>query len=485
MPIPAKSVHRKKKNPARFCEQGRVEVAISCEGSRIGKMQIMAFLRRYARRYHLGIASVFLTVLLLTACEKEPRDLLAACTDLVAAFEPADRPVTRGVPQVVGPLSVRIEFSWGAGERDALTCHFAARAQALETPPLRAVETLRRGALSDRELMVLDLWARLPGAGPTLYQPGQVWEKQALSGTAYFVQQMLNALSVGSLYALIAVGYALIFSLLEIVNFAFGELAMVGSILAVIVILLLGGAGVDSAWVLLPAAVMAVLAYGGVLGAVIDRSVYRPLGRDSRLTPLVAAIGLALVVQNSVLLAQGARSKYLPPLIGGGWTLHLGESTVRFSFNQLTLMLLTLCVGIALHYSVQRTRFGRDLRACAADPKMAALLGVPVDKVIARAFMLSTALAGLGGLVSVVYYGQTDHSIGLALGFKALTGAILGGIGSLTGAMAGALLVGLVEILFAGFVSNEMRDLAVFVLLVGGLIVRPTGLFGTKNETSS
>lgn len=485
MPIPAPRVHRKKKNPARFYEQGRVEVAISCEGSKVRLMLIMAFLRRLSHRSHLAYGALFLTVLLLSACEKEPRDLLIACTDLVAAFEPADTTVIRQPAKVIGPLSVRVDFNWGAGEQDALICHFAARAQALETPPLQAAETLRRGALSDRELTVLDLWSRLPGDGPKLYQPGQVWEKQALSGSAYLLQQLLNALSVGSLYALVAVGYALIFSLLEIVNFAFGELAMVGSILAVTVIVGLGMAGVESAWILLPAAVMAVLAYGGVLGGVIDRTVYRPLGRESRLTPLVAAIGLALVVQNSVLITQGARSKYLAPLIGGGWTLHLDESTVRFSFNQLTLMLLTLSIGFALHYSVQRTRFGRDLRACAADPKMAALLGVPVDKIIARAFMLSTALAGLGGLVSVVYYGQTDHSIGLALGFKALTGAILGGIGSLTGAMAGALLVGLVEILFAGFVSNEMRDLAVFVLLVGGLILRPNGLFGTKSETSS
>jgi branched-chain amino acid transport system permease protein len=163
----------------------------------------------------------------------------------------------------------------------------------------------------------------------------------------------------------------------------------------------------------------------------------------------------------------------------------MGDSTVHFSFSQLAIILLTAIIGLLLHKTVQRTRFGRDLRACAADPTMAGLLGVPVNGVIARAFALSTALAGVGGLVSVVYYGQTDHSIGLALGFKALTGAILGGIGTLTGAMAGAMLVGLVEILFAAFISNEMRDLAVFVLLVGVLILRPTGLFGTRNETSS
>lgn len=448
-------------------------------------MQIMAFLRRALYRSFQASLAAFLTVLLLTGCDRPPEDLLRACADLVGAFEPTGVTVTRASPEMVGPLSVRIGFSWGEGQADALTCHFATRPQGLERPPVQAAETLRGGPLDARQLQVLELWADLPTAGPQLYQPGQVWERQALDGSAYLLQQLLNALAVGSLYALIAVGYALIFSLLEIVNFAFGDLAMLGSVVAVIVIIALGMAGIDSAWVLLPIAVLAVLAYGGLLGVVIDRSVYRPLGRGNRLPPLVAAIGLALFVQNFVLLAQGARGKILPPLIEGGWTLTLGTSSVRFSFSQGALILLAASVGGLLHYSVQRTRFGRDLRACAADPTMAALLGVPVNRVIARAFALSTALAGLAGLVSVVYYGQTDHSIGLALGFKALTGAILGGIGSLTGAMAGAMLVGLVEMLFAGFISNELRDLAVFILLVGGLILRPTGLFGTKTETSS
>jgi branched-chain amino acid transport system permease protein len=445
----------------------------------------MAFLRRWLRHARPRFGLLLLAGLLLSSCERKPDDLFRACAALTGAFEPVGETIVRAPPDLIGPLSVQIAWRWGVGQRDGLICHFAARAQALKDPPLRAVETLRGGPLSDRELAVLEVWGRMAGEGPKRFEPSQPVERPILAGSAYGLQQLLNALTVGSLYALIAVGYALIFSLLEIVNFAFGELAMVGSILAVIVILALGMAGVESAWILLPAALIAVLAYGGVLGAVIDRTVYRPIGRGNRLSPLVAAIGLSLVVQNSVLIAQGARGKILPPLIEGGWTLHMGDSTVHFSFSQLAIILLTAVVGLLLHNTVQRTRFGRDLRACAADPTMAGLLGVPVNGVIARAFALSTALAGVGGLVSVVYYGQTDHSIGLALGFKALTGAILGGIGTLTGAMAGAMLVGLVEILFAAFISNEMRDLAVFVLLVGVLILRPTGLFGTRTETSS
>ncbi len=445
----------------------------------------MAFLRRCGGRANFRPLAALFAVLLLVACERPPEDLFRACAALTGAFEPLGEAVERAKPEQIGPLSVRVDWRWGEGQADALLCHFADRAKALENPPLRAAETLRGGPLSARELAVLELWAGMAGGGPKLYDSSVPIEKQALAGSAYLLQQLLNALTVGSLYALVAVGYALIFSLLEIVNFAFGELAMVGSILAFIVIIALGMAGVESVWILLPAALLAVLAYGGVLGHVIDRSVYQPIGRGNRLSPLVAAIGLSLVVQNAVLLAQGPRGKILPPLIDGGWTLHLGDSTVRFSFSQLVIILLATVIGVLLHTAVQRTRFGRDLRACAADPTMAGLLGIPVNRVIARAFALSTALAGVGGLVSVVYYGQTDHSIGLALGFKALTGAILGGIGSLTGAMAGAMLVGLVEILFAAFISNELRDLAVFALLVGVLIVRPTGLFGTRTETSS
>lgn len=445
----------------------------------------MAFLRRFSGNAIARAGALLFIGLLLGSCERKPDDLFRACAALTGAFEPMDESVRRDPPELMGPLTVRIVWHWGAGESDGLICHFADRAKALEDPPLRAAETLRGGALSTRALTVLDVWRQMAGEGPKPALAPPAYEKPVLAGTAYGLQQLLNALTVGSLYALIAVGYALIFSLLEIVNFAFGELAMVGSILAVIVILGLGMAGVESAWVLLPAALIAVLAYGGVLGAVIDRTVYRPIGRGNRLSPLVAAIGLSLAVQNAVLIAQGPRGKILSPMIEGGWTLHMGASTVHFSFSQLAIILLTAVIGLLLHNTVQRTRFGRDLRACAADPTMAGLLGVPVNGVIARAFALSTALAGVGGLVSVVYYGQTDHSIGLALGFKALTGAILGGIGTLTGAMAGAMLVGLVEILFAAFISNEMRDLAVFVLLVGVLILRPTGLFGTRTETSS
>jgi branched-chain amino acid transport system permease protein len=211
----------------------------------------------------------------------------------------------------------------------------------------------------------------------------------------------------------------------------------------------------------------------------VERVAYRPLRRGDRLVPLVAAIGLAIALREYVRLAQGASDKWLPPLIPVRRAVFSDASfTVLVADVQVAALVLAAAVGAALAYAVGRTRWGRAHRACAEDPFMAALLGVPTSRVVSTAFALGGGLAGLAGVVVAVYYGQADFSMGYLVGFKALTAALLGGFGSLAGAWLGGLLIGLFETMWSAYAGLAYRDAAVFTVLVLVLVFRPQGLLG-------
>jgi branched-chain amino acid transport system permease protein len=239
-------------------------------------------------------------------------------------------------------------------------------------------------------------------------------------------------------------------------------------------------AGIASVPVLLVLIILAAMIVAGFYGWTIERLIYRPLRRAPRLAPLISAIGLSILLQQYVQLTQGGRVKTLQPLIHGGYVLMRGDNgfDVGISRFQIVVFLLTTALMIGLTFVIQRTELGRAQRATAADPVMAALCGIDVDRTISVTFVVGAVLAAVAGVMVVLYYGFIDFAIGFLAGMKAFTAAVLGGIGSLPGALLGGLVLGLVESFWSGYADAAYKDVAAFMILVLVLIFRPSGLLG-------
>ena len=295
----------------------------------------------------------------------------------------------------------------------------------------------------------------------------------------YFLQQLINGLTLGAMYGLIAIGYSMVYGIIGMINFAHGEIYMIGAFLSIISFTLLGILGIT--WV--PLALLMVLliamACTSAYGWTVERLAYRPLRGSFRLAPLISAIGMSIFLQNYVQLLQGASVKPLPPVITGGIVFNTGGGfPVRIGYIQITIMLLTVILMIAFSYLIARTSLGRAQRACQQDLVMAGLCGVNVDRTISLTFVMGAALAAVAGVMATLYYGVIDFFIGFLAGVKAFTAAVLGGIGSIPGAMLGGLTLGLVEAFWSGYFSIEYKDVAAFGILVLVLIFLPTGLLG-------
>jgi branched-chain amino acid transport system permease protein len=296
---------------------------------------------------------------------------------------------------------------------------------------------------------------------------------------AYFVQQLINGLTLGAIYGLIAIGYTMVYGIIGMINFAHGEIYMISAFVALITFLVLGTLGIGFVPLALLLMLLSAMAFTAVYGWTVERVAYRPLRHSFRLAPLISAIGMSIFLQNYVQLTQGARVKALPPVVAGGFTLmETGGFAVQVSYLQVFIILLTTVLMIAFSLVIAATPLGRAQRACEQDMTMAALLGIDVDRTISLTFVMGAALAAVAGTMVVLYYGVIDFFIGFLAGIKAFTAAVLGGIGSLPGAMLGGLLIGLIEAFWSGYFSAEYKDVSVFVILVLVLVFRPTGLLG-------
>jgi branched-chain amino acid transport system permease protein len=294
-----------------------------------------------------------------------------------------------------------------------------------------------------------------------------------------FLNLLINGLTLGAIYGLIAIGYTMVYGIIGMINFAHGDIYMIGAFHAVITFLILGYLGIT--WV--PLALLVVLVIAVVLTAVygwtVERIAYRPLRGSPRMAPLISAIGMSIVLYNSVQLLQGARNKVVRPVITGNIPLmDTAFGTVSISLLQIIIILLTVGLMVGFTYLIAYTPLGRAQRACEQDMKMASLLGVNVDRTISLTFVIGASLAAVAGLMVTLYYGVIDFYIGFLAGIKAFTAAVLGGIGSLPGAMLGGILIGLIESFWSGYFSVEYKDVAAFAILVLVLIFRPTGLLG-------
>ncbi len=297
----------------------------------------------------------------------------------------------------------------------------------------------------------------------------------------YFVQQSINGLTLGSIYALIAIGYTLVYGIIGMINFAHGEIFMIGAFLSLLTLLSLGatgGTGAAIAMALLLALVLTMV-FTSIYGGALERVAYRPLRGSPRLAALITAIGMSIFLQNYVQLLQGARVKPLQPLISGSFEImRKGDFTVIVSYLQIIIWTVTVGLMVIFSLVIGRTALGRAQRACQQDMTMAALIGVNVDRTIVITFVMGAALASVAGLIFLVNYGVIDFYIGFVAGIKAFTAAVLGGIGSLPGAMLGGLLIGLIEAYWSAYFTVEYKDVAAFSILVLVLIFRPTGLLG-------
>ncbi len=301
----------------------------------------------------------------------------------------------------------------------------------------------------------------------------------------YFFQLLIGGVTLGSIYGLIAIGYTMVYGIIGMINFAHGEVFMLGSFVALTVVLGLALLGITFFPVVLIIMIAAAMLFTALWGWSIERIAYRPLRGSFRLAPLITAIGTSIFLQNFVQVTQGANNKPLPPQFSGNIVLYRGEVldgiapvTVQISYTQILIILTTVILMTAFTFVITRTSLGRQQRACEQDAKMASLLGVNVDRTISLTFVMGAGLAAVAGTLFLVYYGVIDFYIGFLAGVKAFTAAVLGGIGSLPGAMLGGLAIGLIETFFVGYFNAEYKDVAAFSILAIVLIFMPSGLLG-------
>lgn len=294
-----------------------------------------------------------------------------------------------------------------------------------------------------------------------------------------FGQQIINGLTLGSLYAFIAIGYTMVYGIIGMINFAHGEIYMIGATISVVVIALLSMAGITALPVVLLLTLIATVVITSAYGWSMERVAYRPLRGRHRLVPLISAIGMAIFLQNFVQLSQGSRDIALQPLLSGGWQLGAaGGFQIYLSYMQVVIAVTTILFMTALTLFIRYSPLGRASRAVAEDRQMANLLGIDTDRVISMTFVIGAALAAVAGLLFVLYYGVINAYIGFMAGLKAFTAAVLGGIGSIPGAMLGGILLGLTESFTSAYLTTEYKDVVAFSLLVLILLFRPTGLLG-------
>ena len=297
--------------------------------------------------------------------------------------------------------------------------------------------------------------------------------------------QFVNALTVGAIYALVALGYTMVYGIIELINFAHGDVFMVGAFTAMFVLTSMLGQDPNASATSLPQALFLILTtfaivmpVMGLLGVAIERFAYRPLRNAPRLAPLITAIGISFILQNIVQIIYGPSPVNTPQVIPPTATIQIGEFSIRIVV--LFVIGVSVALMIALQLFVSRTRLGRAMRSTAQDREAAQLMGVDINRTIALTFFIGSALAGAAGVVQGFYYGNIVFILGFQAGLKAFTAAVLGGIGNITGAALGGFVIGFIETTAAAYGYNQWGQALVFAVLIITLVFRPTGLLGQQ-----
>lgn len=293
-----------------------------------------------------------------------------------------------------------------------------------------------------------------------------------------FLQQLINGLAVGGIYALVALGYTMVYGVLKLINFAHGDIFTIGAYLGMT--LLVSGGLSGSMTPVLAVGLVVIIVFGlvALLGVALERVAYRPLRKANRLAAVVSALGASIVFQNAVMLIYGARVYVYPENLIPTLTFNIFGLNVPLM--RVIVIVSSLVLMLALYAFINRTRMGTAIRAVAIDQGAARLMGINVDRVISLVFFIGAGLGGVAGVMVGTYYGQIDFTMGWSYGLKAFTAVILGGIGNIPGAMIGGLLLGVIEALGASYLAMAWKDAIAFLVLILILIIRPTGLLGER-----
>jgi len=289
-------------------------------------------------------------------------------------------------------------------------------------------------------------------------------------------QLVFNGLFVGSFYALVALGYSMVYGIIKLLNFAHGDIYMLGAF-AGLTTLSLGSGALGGGFLALLVIMLVAMLATGTFGVVLERVAYRPLRNAPRLSVLITAVGASFALEYGIAVAYGPNPRVYQIGVSGGAFEFAGA---RLTYAQLAMMAVAVVLMVALDALVRRTRTGRAMRAVALDPKACLLMGINVDRVISRTFFLGSALAGAAGVMAGAYYGKVDFLMGFTIGLKAFTAAVIGGIGNMRGAVLGALVLGLLESFGVALFGSQWRDVFAFAFLILFLTLRPTGLLGER-----
>jgi len=299
----------------------------------------------------------------------------------------------------------------------------------------------------------------------------------------FFLQQLINALTLGGFYALIALGYTMVYGIIQLINFAHGEFFAAGGYMGVILLAWMNSQGYMQThpWICLTVAFVLAMAYCAVLAMGVEKIAYKPLRKASKLSVLLSALGMSIFLQNGLMLTQGVYDKTYPGVFAKG-AVQVGGFNI--TYLQIIAMGTTGLLLVGLNRLVYKSRLGKAMRATAQDRVMATLVGVSSDKIISLTFAIGAALAAASGILVGLYYGSVRYDMGFVPGIKAFAAAVLGGIGSITGAMLGGLIIGMTEIFSAAYISGEYKDVFAFIILIAVLYFMPTGLLGENiNDT--
>ena len=451
-----------------------------------------------------GAGRCLALAVLIALCALVPRMAEAAatgneeavrrCQELMPAFVKAPLGVSIALQDqgAVQPFGVRLDWRAPAATESTGTpeikegwmiCWFLPRKSAEDAWQMTQLDSSEFGVMRRYDIQQLYKMLRVMQYQPQDFDP----ESDTAKGRAlYVLQQTINAINLGCVYALIAIGFTLVYGITRVINFAFGDLYMLGAFTAylasIVIAYYFGSVGIAA--VLLVGAGASMIM--GAAGWAMDKLVFLPMRGMPTTAALIAAIGLSISMKDSVRLLQGPKTRYLLTKDLTTWPIVTGHGfDIYLSKGHLAVALGTLIIGALLWGLSSRTGFGRSQRACAQDPRMAALLGVDVNRIIGLTFVLGGGLAGAGGVFAGLQYGVINFHMGTLIGFKALTAALVGGIGSLPGAFLGALIIAAVECFTAAFLGSQWKDIAVFALLVLILLLRPGGLLGTLRSQTA
>jgi branched-chain amino acid transport system permease protein len=412
-------------------------------------------------------------------------DQVRVCQRLIPAFEkhPESVEILRHEHHGSAKNSIVVHYRSRDDENGSsehwVACWFGGTMFGSGRLTLEGVSTDRRDLLSPVQFQMLQIWMRIagPDAVPVDRERGP-YDPSASDGL-YLLQSLVNALAKSSVYVMVAIGFTLVYGVINRLNLALGEISTIAAYGAFIGMTVLAAAGTGWFGAGLLLVLVVALAISALFNVVTERLVFRPLRGASTQAPLIATIGLAIFLREFMRLAQGSRDRWLQPMTAEAYPIAGGDGfSVSISPGQVIIVGLTVALCCALGLLMMRSSFGRHYRACCDDFRMAALLGVHVDRTVAATFALSAVFAGTAGVMMVLYYGTVAAYMGVVIGFKALVAAVVGGIGSIAGAIVGGVVIGLVESLWSAYFTGAYRDIIVFGLLAAMLVFRPNGLLG-------